>query len=102
MADYRLTPDAQSDLIEIRQYTVAQWGAEQSKKYLAELRQMMLLLSESPEIGSQRSEFGTEVLSFPHSGHVIYYQYHDKQLIVFAVLHKNMVPIAHLEGRKIT
>jgi len=35
---YRLTPDAQSDLIEIRRFTIMQWGLAQSKKYLLELR----------------------------------------------------------------
>jgi len=102
MTNYRLTPDAQSDLVEIRHYTLAQWGSEQSKKHLSELRQMMLLLSETPGIGTQHSEFGTDLLSFPHSSHVIYYQCHNKQLTVFAVLHKSMVPTAHLEGREIT
>jgi len=35
---YRLTPDAQADLIEIRRYTLNQWGKIQSQKYLFELR----------------------------------------------------------------
>ena len=96
---FRLTPDARSDLIQIRRYTLAQWGSEQSKKYLSELRQIINLLSETPGIGTQRPELGAEVFSFPRSSHVIYYHYHGKQLVVFAVLHKNMVPLAHLEDR---
>jgi len=96
---YRLTPDARSDLIQIRRYTLAQWGSEQSKKYLSELRQVINLLSETPKMGTQRSELSAEVFSFPHSSHVIYYHYHEKQLVVFAVLHKRMVPMTHLEDR---
>ena len=97
---YRLTADAQSDLVAIRRYTLVEWGSEQSKKYLAELRQTMKLLSETPKIGTHRTELGVEVFSFPHSGHVIYYHCLGKQLIVFAILHKSMLPMAHLEDRE--
>jgi len=96
---FRLTPDARSDLIQIRRYTLAQWGSEQSKKYLSELRQVIDLVSETPKMGTQRPKLGVEVFSFPHSSHVIYYHYHAKQLIIFAVLHKSMVPMAHLGDR---
>ena len=98
--NYRLTPDAQSDLIEIHRYTLVQWGSVQSKKYLSELRQIMSLLSETPKMGTQRLELGAEIFSFPHSRHVIYYQCHGKPLIVFGILHKSMVPMVHLEDRE--
>lgn len=97
---YRLTPDAQSDLIEIRCYTLVQWGSVQSKKYLSELRQIMSLLSETPKMGTQRSELGAEIFSFPHSRHIIYYHCLGEQLIVFGILHKSMLPMAHLENRE--
>ena len=100
--NYRLTPDAQSDLAEIRRFTLAQWGSKQSKKYLSELRQVLRLLSETPKMGRQRPKLGLDVFSFPHSSHVIYYQQTGKQLVVFAVLHKSMVPRSHLEGGEIT
>ena len=101
MRNYRFTPDAQSDLVEIRRFTLAQWGSEQSKKYLSELRQVIRLLSETPKMGRLRPKLGLDVFSFPHSSHVIYYQYNFKQLVVFAVLHKSMVPGSHLDDREI-
>ena len=48
MSNYRLTSDAQSDLIEIRRFTVKQWGAAQSQKYVSELRQTIHLLASTP------------------------------------------------------
>ena len=101
MALYRLTRDAQADLVEIRRYSVKQWGLEQSKKYVHELRQTIKILSEMPEMGKQRHEVGNNVFSFPHVSHVIYYIINNKQLIVFGVLHKNMVPLVHLEHRNV-
>ena len=101
MAAYRLTPNAQSDLIKIRRYTVAQWGTAQSRKYLSELRKIIHLLAETPSLGKQRPEVGSNVLSFPHASHVIYYMMHEGVLVVFGVLHKHMAPLNHLVEREV-
>lgn len=100
MSNYRLTPDAQSDLIEIRRYTLKQWGEAQSKKYLSELRQTIRMLAETPSLGKPRPEVGMNVLSFPHVSHAIYYVVHEQPLVVFGVLHKRMVPVKHLVERE--
>ena len=100
MPRFHLTPDARSDLIDIRRFTSEQWGAGQSKKYLSELRQTILLLAENPLPGHVRPDLGSEVLSFPYVSHVIYYLVHKQQLVVFGVLHKRMVPLNHLARRE--
>lgn len=100
MISFRLTPDAKSDLIEIRRYTLQQWGATQSEKYLSELRHRIRLLAENPYLGMSRPEVSKDVLSFPHASHIIYYLVSKDQLIVFGVLHKRMVPTHHLNGRE--
>jgi toxin ParE1/3/4 len=102
MSNYRLTPDAQSDLIEIRRYTRQKWGAAQSQKYLSELRKTIRLIAETPSLGKARPEVGPNVLSFPNVSHVIYYILHEQQLVVFGVLHKRMVPVNHLVEREVT
>jgi toxin ParE1/3/4 len=100
MPGFRLTPDAQSDLFEIRRFTIKQWGSVQSQKYLSELQQTLRLLAETPSLGKSRPNVGSSVLSFPCLSHVIYYVVHEKQLVVFGVLHKRMVPFSHLAERK--
>ena len=101
MPDYRLTPDARSDLIEIRRYTLKQWGRSQSQKYLSELRQIIRLLAETPTIGKHRPEVASGVFSFPHVSHVIYYVVHAHQLVVFGVIHKRMLLANHLTDREV-
>lgn len=101
MPHFRLTPDAKSDLIEIRRYTIQQWGAVQSQKYLSELQQTIRLLAKTPTLGKQRPEVASGVLSFPYVSHVIYYVIHAHQLVVFGVLHKRMVPLNHLADREV-
>ena len=44
-AGFRLTRDAQQDLIEIRRYTTQVWGQAQSRKYLQDLRSTLELLA---------------------------------------------------------
>jgi toxin ParE1/3/4 len=100
MTGYRLTQDAQSDLIEIRSYTLRQWGAAQSQKYLSELRKTIRLFAETPSLGRVRSEVALNVLSFPYVSHVIYYVEYERQLVVFALLHKRMVPLTHVVERE--
>jgi len=39
MSNYKLTPEADNDLIEIWQYGYKQWGLKQANKYLLELVQ---------------------------------------------------------------
>jgi toxin ParE1/3/4 len=97
---YRSTPDARSDLIEIRRFTLQQWGPAQSLKYLSELRKTISLLSETPSPGKFRSELGVNVLSFPHASHVIYYVVHKHKLVVFGLLHRRIVPLNHLIERE--
>jgi toxin ParE1/3/4 len=101
MPNYRLTSDAQSDLIDIRRYTLKSWGATQSQKYLAEMRQTIQLLAETPTLGKLRPDVVLGALSFPYVSHVIYYLQHSKQIIVFGVLHKRIVPANHFEHREI-
>ena len=100
MPCFRLTFGAQADLIEIRHFTLKHWGFTQSQKYLSELRRTIGLLAETPSSGKPRPEVGHGVLSFPYVSHVIYYLFHEQQLIVFGVLHKRMVPVNHLDGRE--
>ena len=101
MAMYRLTQDAQADLIEIRRFTVKQWGDVQSKKYLSELRYTIQLLVENPLLGKLKPDVGCNIVSFPHVSHIIYYIVHECHLVVFGVLHKRMVPFKHLAEREI-
>jgi toxin ParE1/3/4 len=100
-AIYYLTPDAKSDLVGIHRFTLANWGVTQSKQYLSGIRQTIRLLAEAPSLGKSRSEVRENVFSFPYGSHVIYYIEDEHQVVVFAILHKSMVPFIHLSDRKL-
>lgn len=100
MKRYRLTPSAQSDLLDIRRFTLQAWGPAQSEKYLSQLRQTIQLLAATPALGKLRPDVGPDVRCFPHVSHVIYYLIPEQELVVFGVLHKRMVPDNHLTDRQ--
>ncbi len=100
MLSYKFTPDASADLLNIRIYTLKTWGREQSTKYLQELSKTLQLLAGSPSIGIQRTDISLTTFSFPYASHIIYFTLDNDFLIVFAVLHKNMVPEKHIANRK--
>ncbi|MEZ5489172.1 MAG: type II toxin-antitoxin system RelE/ParE family toxin [Gammaproteobacteria bacterium] len=52
-------------MLDIRRFTVSQWGEAQARRYLAELRQVLRLLSETPSLGKDRPDVGPNVSSFP-------------------------------------
>lgn len=45
MAQFKLSPAAQTDLIDIRRYTLENWGGVQWTNYFGELKQSMALLA---------------------------------------------------------
>lgn len=97
---YRLTPQAQEDLKNIRRYTRQHWGEQQAKDYLAQLRNALQSLLNNPNLGRHRADDLREgIYSYLHASHMIYYQHSENELIVVAVLHTKMVPSAHLEER---
>ncbi len=38
MADYQLTPEADTDVLEIARYTIKTWGEQQAERYEGKLR----------------------------------------------------------------
>ncbi len=45
MTQYKFSPAAQTDLIDIRRYTLDNWGNAQWSNYFGELKQSMALLA---------------------------------------------------------
>lgn len=58
MKHYKLSSAAQSDLIEIRRYTLEIWGQTQWITYFSELKQSMELLANNQLLGLAFFELG--------------------------------------------
>ncbi|MFA0195160.1 type II toxin-antitoxin system RelE/ParE family toxin [Vibrio artabrorum] len=95
MTHYKLSSTAQSDLIEIRRYTLERWGQTQWTTYFSELKQSMELLANNQLLSIGVSELGQNYFRFPLKHHVIYYIQKQEHIVIAAVLGKHMSPAKH-------
>ncbi|MGG5575611.1 type II toxin-antitoxin system RelE/ParE family toxin [Vibrio diazotrophicus] len=95
MSSYKLSPLAQSDLTDIRRYTIEHWGSAQWSVYFNELQESMSLLANNELIGIQIPEMGERYYRFPLKHHVIYYITLEDHIVIAAVLGKHMSPAKH-------
>lgn len=87
---------AESDLIDIWQYSFEEWGQTQADKYLDELDENIQLLAKQPELGSSRDyvKEGYRVLFV--NRHAVYYTATPSIIHIVRVLHVRMDPDRHL------
>ncbi len=90
MNEFRLTPSAKSDLIEIWNYTVENRSENQAEKYLQNIEDKLNQLAADPELGRQRSEIGPGYYSFPVQKHIIFYLISDNRIDIIGILHGKM------------
>ena len=90
MPNYRLTPAAKSDLLEIWNYTVEAWGGKQTEKYLLDIEAMLEQLAANPELGRQRPEISPGYYSFPVGKHIIFYLPSGNHIDIIGILHGRM------------
>jgi toxin ParE1/3/4 len=90
MPDYRLTPAAKSDLLEIWNYTVETWGEKQAEKYLLDIEVKLDQLSANPKLGRQRPEISPDYYSFPARKHIIFYLHSGNYIDIIGILHGRM------------
>lgn len=100
MPDYRLTPGADSDLLEIARYTIREWGIEQAKLYESKLIGCFDSIASSSE--HSRAVFPNRPdIRFVHcEHHYIFFVRPEKSCtLIVAVLHERMDIISRIHKR---
>jgi toxin ParE1/3/4 len=87
---YTLANDADADLQNIYWFTHESWGENQAEIYINSLFATFELLSQHPEMGRLRTELATDIRSFVHRRHVIYYLKMADGIGISRVLHGSM------------
>jgi plasmid stabilization system protein ParE len=83
---YVLTPDAETDLREIRDWYRTERGHEAARRVLQDLRAAMRRLARNPRIGHPRPDLlPAELLVWPHYRYLIVYRPETKPLQVVRV-----------------
>ena len=98
MQGYRLSKEAQDDLINIKNYSRMNWGDQQTQEYLSEIKDSLEKLFISPELGKMRDEIIEGLRSLGVGRHIIFYRLCKTEIEVARILHKRMDVTRHFGG----
>lgn len=90
MKRYILSPEAKTDINNIRKYTTRQWGETQTEKYTLQLQERMRWLADNPMLGRARDEVKEGYRSFREGGHIIFYRVVGSAIEIIGIPHQNM------------
>lgn len=72
----------------ISQYTKAEWGEAQAKRYLADLRRQIEFAAEFPGIGSEAMGLPKEYRKARSGSHRAIYRCSETELVVVRIVHE--------------
>lgn len=87
MARLRLSQAAQQDLIEIRQYSLTEFGADVADAYFRGFNQAFALLRDRPFCGVAQPDIATDMRCLMHRRHRIFYCVQDDLVLILRIIH---------------
>ncbi|WP_151669693.1 type II toxin-antitoxin system RelE/ParE family toxin [Nitrincola schmidtii] len=91
-----ISPAAKSDLKQIYEFGLQQWGTNQANSYLEGIKEKLWSLIEHPRIGIERFDLMVDIRSVPVNRHSIFYRIKAKDIEIIRILHGRQDPINHL------
>ncbi len=92
-----IAPAAKTDLKDIYQYGLRQWGQNQSDSYLENIKDQFWSLTEQPLMGIDRAELLPGARSLPIESHTLFYRVTTDVVEIIRVLHTRQDPQRHLK-----
>jgi toxin ParE1/3/4 len=87
VAEYRLSPRARTDLLNIYASTDARFGRYQADAYHAGLERTFGLLADFPDIGTDASELVPGHRRFRFQSHYVFYTEEPEYVLIRALIH---------------
>lgn len=92
MAVFHFSRRAEADLLEIGAYTLENWGADQTIRYIDQLETCCRRLADNPGLGRSCDEIRPDLRRMEHGKHVIFYRQYQGGILVSRILHQRMLP----------
>ena len=92
---FRLTREAEADIVDIYRYSVENFGEAQADAYHDRLSDCFGLLADTPLIGRDYGFPRTGLRRYEHASHSVYYRLTDSGILILRVLHRRMDPARH-------
>ncbi|MGL4405214.1 MAG: type II toxin-antitoxin system RelE/ParE family toxin [Notoacmeibacter sp.] len=86
-ASYRLTNEADEDIVDIFISGEGMFGTRQAEKYFLELHAKFRMIAASPLMARERTEVTPPVRAHPHKSHIIIYRIENDCVVVLGVRH---------------
>jgi toxin ParE1/3/4 len=95
VASLRFSRRAETDLIEIAEYTLATWGEKQVKRYMTGLEHCCEQLASNSALGRAHEQLRPGLRRMEYGKHVILYREYKRGILVSRILHQRMLPKRH-------
>jgi toxin ParE1/3/4 len=92
---FRLTREAEADIVDIYRYSVEHFGEAQADTYHDGLSDCFRLLADTPLIGRDYGVLRPGLRRYEHASHSVYYLLTDTGILILRVLHRRMDPARH-------
>lgn len=86
MPNFRLSKRAASDIEQIGDYGIANFGLTQALKYHLGLDSRFEMLAEYPRIGTPSYDLRRGLYHWPYEAHTIFYTIHPDHILIVRVL----------------
>lgn len=83
----RLSGAARVDLVEIRKYSIAEFGADVADAYFRGFNKAFSLLRERPFAGAGQPELAEGLRRYVHRRHRIFYRVDDDLVLIVRIIH---------------
>ena len=87
MKQYRLSRDAELDLVEIARYVAEKATVEVAEQVLSEIIESIILIAAHPLIGRKEERYGKGMYCFPLQRYKIYYRARKVGILVLHIFH---------------
>ena len=96
MGVYRLSKECKSDLVQIYEYGIENYGLGQAQDYFLGLHDLFQTLAENVNLGRDASEFFPSLKRFMHKSHMIFYLHSNSGVFIVRTLKQSMDYEQHL------
>jgi toxin ParE1/3/4 len=90
MASYLLSRRAASDLEEIADFTIKQFGIAQARQYRDQFETCFDNLANNPGLGRPAVHLAKGLRRFEHQSHIVFYRRRQDGLLIERILHVSM------------
>lgn len=92
MGEYRLTKDADADLLKMFLYGFETFGQAQAEEYRIGMIRCFEILAGNPRLGRKADEFAPGGRRHEHAQHVIFYDEQSDGVLITGIIHERSMP----------